>query len=73
MARILLSPFGALVLGQISYDHPVTWSGEVCEKERKKVIGSITRYGHGVTTYPPKGTCTIQNDLRICNTCLRNT
>ena len=28
---------------------------------------------HGVTTGPPKGTCTIQNDPRICYTCLRNT
>ena len=28
---------------------------------------------HGVTTSPPKGTCTIQNDPRICYTCLRNT
>jgi len=28
---------------------------------------------HGVTTGPPKGTCTIQNDPRICYSCLRNT
>jgi len=28
---------------------------------------------HGVTTGPPKGTCTIQNDPTICYTCLRNT
>jgi len=28
---------------------------------------------HGVTTGPPKGTCTIQNDPRIWYTCLRNT
>jgi len=28
---------------------------------------------HGVTTGLPKGTCTIQNDPRICYTCLRNT
>ena len=28
---------------------------------------------HGVTPSPPKGTCTMQNDPRICNTCLRNT
>ena len=28
---------------------------------------------HGVTTGPSKGTCAIQNDPRICYTCLRNT
>ena len=28
---------------------------------------------HGVTTGPPKGTCTIQNNPRICYTCIRNT
>jgi len=30
-------------------------------------------YCHGVTTGPPKGNCTIQNDQRICYTGLRNT
>jgi len=33
----------------------------------------LAAHCHGVTTGPPKGTCTIQNDPRMCYTCLRNT
>jgi len=36
-------------------------------------VSHLEPYCHGVTTGPPKGTCTIQNDSRICYTCLRNT
>jgi len=39
-------------------------------------VGSFVGYiyiCHRVTTGPPKGTCTIQNDPRICYTCLTNT
>jgi len=33
----------------------------------------IAKKCHGVTTGPSKGTCAIQNDPRICYTCMRNT
>jgi len=42
-------------------------------RENMKAAQARMAKCHGVTTGPPKGTCTIQNDPSICYTCLRNT
>jgi len=78
--RRFIQGFSALPLPiQVLIHNGVMWScSEQCEKAFVELKGEFTTgpilcHCYGVTTGQPKGTCTIQNDTRLCYTCLRNT